>query len=118
MYVINPYGYIYSSNNNFTHCQDLFNYFLDLEPMILCRTNKQVKQIKELGYFNVDTIHQAKGLEYDDVIVLDTTITSTEDLNIAYVAMTRAKNRLLIINWQQFELLFKIYMNHNSFGGF
>ena len=118
LYVINPYGYIYSSNNNFTHCQDLFNYFLDLEPMILCRTNKQVKQIKELGYFNVDTIHQAKGLEYDDVIVLDTTITSTEDLNIAYVAMTRAKNRLLIINWQQFELLFKIYMNHNSFGGF
>ena len=86
--------------------------------MILCRTNKQVKQIKELGYFNADTIHQAKGLEYDDVIVLDTTISSTEDLNIAYVAMTRAKNRLLIINWQQFELLFKIYMNHNSFGGF
>lgn len=121
LYVVNPYGYIYSNDggkNNFSNPQALFNYFLDLEPMILCRTNKQVKAIKDMGYFNVDTVHQAKGLEYDNVLVLDTTISSTEDLNIAYVAMTRARDRLMIINWQQFELLFKIYMNHNDFGGF
>ena len=71
--------------------------------MILCRTNKQVKALQEKGFINVSTIHQAKGLEYDEVIVVDTGISSYEDLNVAYVAMTRAKNKLLIINWPQLE---------------
>jgi ATP-dependent exoDNAse (exonuclease V) beta subunit len=88
-----------------------------LKPMILCRTNKQVKTIEEERYFEVSTIHQAKGLEYPNVIVIDTTISNSEDLNIAYVAMTRAENNLLVINWTQFEHLFKMYMNKNSFGG-
>ena len=91
---------------------------MKLEPMILCRTNKQVKAIKDLGYYNVDTVHQAKGLEYPSVISIDATINSTEDLNIAYVSMTRAEDNLLVINWQQFELLFKVYMNKKVFGGF
>ena len=88
------------------------------DPMILCRTNKQVKAIKDMGYFNVDTVHQAKGLEYKSVIAIDATIGSTEDLNIAYVAMTRAEDSLMVINWQQFELLFKVYVDKNKFGGF
>lgn len=66
--------------------------------MILCRTNKQVKYINDAGYFEASTIHQAKGLEYDNVIVIDTTISSIEDLNIAYVALTRARNNLFVIN--------------------
>ncbi len=74
-------------------------------PMILCRTNKQVRAIQDYGYSNVSTVHQAKGLEYNDVIVIDSTIDDVEDLNVAYVALTRARNSMLIINWQQFDIL-------------
>lgn len=73
--------------------------------MILCRTNKQVKAINEKGYYNVSTVHQAKGLEYDNVIVIDFPIKELEDLNIAYVALTRARNGLYVINWALFEEL-------------
>lgn len=120
VYVVNPYG----RNVRFGNCHrpqktgDLLNDFMKTDPMILCRTNKQVKAIKDMGYFNVDTVHQAKGLEYKSVIAIDATIGSTEDLNIAYVAMTRAEDSLMVINWQQFELLFKVYMDKNKFGGF
>lgn len=65
---------------------------------ILCRTNKEVKKLQELGFIHVSTIHQAKGLEYDNVIVIDFELTSEEEINIAYVALTRAKNRLLVCN--------------------
>ena len=68
-------------------------------PMILCRTNKQVKEVKSWGYNNVSTIHQAKGLEYDNVIVVDFEIDTIEELNIAYVALTRARDNLLVIDW-------------------
>lgn len=74
--------------------------FYERKAMILCRTNKQVKEIEALGYKNVSTIHQAKGLEYDDVILIDTEITIKEDLNVAYVGMTRAKNNLLVTNFK------------------
>lgn len=118
--VINPFGRIYRSDNwqMGKTVSEIFNQFMALKPMILCRTNKQVKAIEEEKYFEVSTVHQAKGLEYPSVIVIDTTINNSEDLNIAYVAMTRAENNLLVINWQQFEHLFKMYMNKNAFGGF
>lgn len=80
-----------------------FNKILASKPMILCRTNKQVRAVQEMGFTDVSTVHQAKGLEYDNVIVIDHTISSDEDLNIAYVALTRAKNNLFVINWAQFE---------------
>lgn len=117
--VINPFGRIYRSDNwqMGKTVNEMFNQFMALKPMILCRTNKQVKAIEEEKYFEVSTVHQAKGLEYPNVIVIDTTISGSEDLNIAYVAMTRAEDNLLIINWQQFEHLFKMYMNKNL-GGF
>lgn len=70
--------------------------FLMKKPYILCRTNKQVKAIEALGYKNVSTIHQAKGLEYNYVIVVDMELDTEEELNIAYVACTRAENGLLI----------------------
>ena len=70
--------------------------------MILCRTNKQVKTIEELGYFRVSTIHQAKGLEYKDVIVIDGEMPSSEDLNVSYVAMTRARDNLAVVNFVNF----------------
>ena len=118
--VINPFGRIYRSDNwtMGSSVNEIFNKFMKLKPMILCRTNKQVKAIEEEKYFEVSTVHQAKGLEYKSVIVIDTTINGSEDLNIAYVAMTRAEDNLLVINWQQFEHLFKMYMNKNTLGGF
>jgi ATP-dependent exoDNAse (exonuclease V) beta subunit len=64
----------------------------------LCRTNKEVKQLQALGYTLVSTIHQAKGLEYDNVAVIDFELSSEEEINIAYVGLTRAKNRLLVCN--------------------
>jgi ATP-dependent exoDNAse (exonuclease V) beta subunit len=41
---------------------------------------------------------------------VDHTISSDEDLNIAYVALTRAKDRMLVINWVQFEN----YLKHSK----
>lgn len=88
--------------------------FFNRMPIILCRTNKQVKAIQEMGYMNTTTVHQAKGLEYPDVVVIDHTISSTEDLNIAYVGMTRAENSLLVINWVQFEHYFMNWMEASN----
>jgi ATP-dependent exoDNAse (exonuclease V) beta subunit len=80
-----------------------FDQFIKTNPMILCRTNKQVKAIQEFGYTNVSTVHQAKGLEYENVIVIDTVIKNMEDLNIAYVALTRARDNMLVMSWSNLE---------------
>ena len=114
VYLVDPFSRVkkFGTNANKTESRDaLFKEFMQLQPMILCRTNKQVNAIKQFNYFNVDTVHQAKGLEYDNVLVVDSNIEDGEDLNIAYVAMTRARDNLFIINWQQLEYLFKMYMN-------
>ena len=110
--VVNPYGFNIHFHNQGIDKVDINTSFCDImsrNPMILCRTNKQVKFINDAGYFETSTVHQAKGLEYDNVIVIDTTISCTEDLNIAYVALTRARNNVFVVNWQQFELLFDMY---------
>lgn len=66
---------------------------------ILCRSNKQVKKLKTMGIDNVSTVHQAKGLEYDNVVLVDFPQDSEEELNIGYVAATRARNNLAVVNW-------------------
>lgn len=63
----------------------------------LCRTNREVRELQKLGISAASTIHQAKGLEYDNVVVIDFPIMSEEDVNVAFVALTRAKNRLMVI---------------------
>jgi len=110
--VINPFGRNVKFEKGLEHkvnTLEEFKQFMSNRPMILCRTNKQVKYINDAGYFEASTIHQAKGLEYKNVLVIDTTISSTEDLNIAYVALTRAEDNVFVVNWQQFELLFNMY---------
>lgn len=72
----------------------------DKHTQILCRANSQVKKLQNYGIENVSTIHQAKGLEYKNVILVGFPITSLEELNIMYVAMTRAENNLLVIDYQ------------------
>ena len=85
--------------------KEVFNKLIETNPMILCRTNKQVKAIQESGYLNVSTVHQAKGLEYNNVVVIDTPIKSIEDLNIAYVALTRARDNVMVMGWNDLEEL-------------
>lgn len=92
-----------------------FDQFIKTNPMILCRTNKQVKAIQEFGYTNVSTVHQAKGLEYENVIVVDTVIKNMEDLNIAYVALTRARDNMLVMSWSNLEQMW-LQVNKRSSG--
>lgn len=82
--------------------QDLIKEFIDRNSIVLCRKNKEVRQIKNLGYSNVTTIHQAKGLEFPSVILTDFETSTDEDINIAYVGMTRAENHLLATNYAAF----------------
>ena len=81
-----------------TDYKDLLQKFFSTDSMILCRTNREVRKLQAMGISNCTTIHQAKGLEYENVIVCDFLIEDAEGVNVAYVAMTRAKNRLLLTN--------------------
>lgn len=86
---------------------DIYNLISLPNTQVLCRTNKVVNAISAYGYINASTVHQAKGLEYDNVIVVDFEIKCKEDLNIAYVALTRARNKLLVINWVQLDTILR-----------
>jgi superfamily I DNA/RNA helicase len=108
VYVLNRTGSAYKVNEYIKETGDkIVADFLDKGAIILCRKNKEVKEIKELGYDHVQTIHQAKGLEYESVIVTDFEINGPEDINISYVAMTRAKNKLLAANYGAFIKILK-----------
>lgn len=76
-----------------------FKYFMSLNPQVLCRTNKQVRELCASG-LNATTIHQAKGLEYKNVLIVDFTVSTEEDLNIAYVGLTRAEDKLMIVSYK------------------
>lgn len=43
------------------------------------------------------TVHSAKGLEWDNVVVLDVNFSGVEEINICYVAATRARDTLIWI---------------------
>ena len=89
---------------------------------ILCRTNRLIAQIQDIlkkanipfdtfrqGDLTKDelaerlnkdtvkvlTVHSAKGLEWDNVIVYGAKYYSPEERNVCYVAATRARNQLL-----------------------
>jgi DNA helicase II / ATP-dependent DNA helicase PcrA len=103
VFILNRTGAAYEVNKFMKlKGEDVVRKFLLKGPMILCRKNKEVRAIKELGYDRVTTIHQAKGLEYPSVIITDFDVDSEEDINIAYVGMTRAENRLLAANYTAF----------------
>jgi superfamily I DNA/RNA helicase len=101
---INPPAMInYITNADYTDPVETLRAELILPYQFLCRTNKEVKQLQELGYAFVSTIHQSKGLEYDNVVVLDFELSSEEEVNIAYVGLTRARNRLIIVDIKSIE---------------
>lgn len=82
-----------------------------------CKTLEEVSQkidelfndIDEKNIVILSTVHRAKGLERDDVFLLKWTFRAwfdkmylldkpNEEANIAYVGITRSKNRLFIVN--------------------
>lgn len=69
-------------------------------PQILCRTNREVEQL-QMYYPHVMTIHAAKGLEFNNVCVVDFNAETEEEQNIRFVALTRAKDRLGVLKFQE-----------------
>jgi superfamily I DNA/RNA helicase len=67
---------------------------------VLCRTNIEAKTLKKLGLLNAMTIHQAKGLEFKNVLLVDFQIMTEEDKNVAYVGLTRAKDKIIVAHYE------------------
>lgn len=67
-------------------------------PMVLCRTNHEVDEIKKY-YPRVMTIHSAKGLEFDNVCVIEFDLEDEEDNSVMFVALTRARDRIGVIKF-------------------
>jgi superfamily I DNA/RNA helicase len=84
----------------YSNSMSVMRNFMQYKPYILCRSNKQVKEIKALGYNNVSTVHQAKGLEYPYVVVTHFDTPCLEEVNIMYVACTRAQNGLVVTDYK------------------
>lgn len=99
-WVANTFGDVVHNGTEHSSLESL-RLFMNRRPMILCRTNRMVNTIKETGYLLVSTIHQAKGLEYDNVVLIDCEINSVDDLNVMYVGETRARNGLYVASLPQ-----------------
>ncbi|MDE6231922.1 MAG: ATP-dependent helicase [Lachnospiraceae bacterium] len=74
------------------------NSMLELAQYLL----SEIDEIESKSLY-VGTIHSSKGLEYDNVCVLGVggpsfKLVTEEDNNLYYVAVTRARNRLLVIH--------------------
>lgn len=67
---------------------------------VLCRTNIEAKTLQKLGLKNAMTIHQAKGLEFKNIMLVDFEVQNEEDKNVAYVGLTRAKDRLIVSHYE------------------
>jgi ATP-dependent exoDNAse (exonuclease V) beta subunit len=114
VHIINRAGVAYRVNDYIKESGiDLVEAMLNDNAMILCRKNKEVKEIKRIGYEKVQTVHQAKGLEYPKVIVTDFDMRGIEDINIAYVAMTRAETDLVAANYDAFVLILEKLKKQN-----
>lgn len=101
LYFINENKYCLTTDNASSEDPSyIIRYLLEKpDTMVLCRSNKQVRKLQAIGIQNCSTIHQAKGLEYDNVILCDIYVNNEEELNVAYVGMTRARNELCVINF-------------------
>lgn len=61
-------------------------------------TRDELMECMEKNTVKLLTIHSAKGLEWNNVIVIGALFRSQEELNVSYVAATRARNTLI---WMQ-----------------
>jgi len=101
IWVADPFGSCLHNSSKYVDLMPTLTSFINKRPMILCRTNRMVETIKNLGYLQVSTIHQAKGLEYDNVVLVDCEINSIDDLNVMYVGETRARDGLFVASLPQ-----------------
>ena len=104
VWVANPFGEVWLTDSDGQLKPSniaTLEQFINRRPMILCRTNRMVNTIKQAGYLQVSTIHQAKGLEYDNVILIDSEVRCIDDLNVMYVGETRARDGLYIASLPQ-----------------
>jgi superfamily I DNA/RNA helicase len=80
---------------------EVFKDQLENNPyQILCRTNIEAKTLQKLGLKNATTIHQAKGIEFKNVLLVDFELQNEEDKNVAYVGLTRAKDKLIVCHYE------------------
>lgn len=96
--------------------ENLYN-FLDLSFQELEESESFIKSITDSRYENafngeefkhkVMTIHSSKGLEFEQVCILASNynIYNEKDIEEHYVATTRAKNKLIIVNDDNWYLL-------------
>jgi superfamily I DNA/RNA helicase len=86
----------------------------DVETVLCIRGNDKSDKSAMKGKVVLSTIHKSKGLEADTVFILDEhllykmsgdegTWTHTQEKNLEYVAITRAKNRLVYISSEGFK---------------
>jgi DNA helicase-2/ATP-dependent DNA helicase PcrA len=86
----------------------------DVETVLCVRGNDKSDASAMKGKVVLSTIHKAKGLEADTVFILDEHLlykmsgeagswTHTQEQNLEYVAITRAKNRLVYISSEGFK---------------
>ena len=104
---INDYGEGFLEKEKRPHATCLtekgeINFFKEIpddSSVIICRTNEQVEEAKKIyPERTITTIHKSKGLTYDNVSIVGIdTRKGGEESNIAYVAATRARNKLNII---------------------
>jgi superfamily I DNA/RNA helicase len=86
----------------------------DIETVCSVKGNDKSDRAAMKGKVVLSTIHKAKGLEADTVFILDSFLlykmsgsegswTHTQEQNLEYVAITRAKNRLVYITSKGFK---------------
>lgn len=86
--ILKLFGYPYDANiNNVHNNHDLINKLIDI-----------IQSDNETDIY-IGTVHSSKGLEYDNVIIYNVNsktfpLNSRDNLNLYYVAITRAKNVL------------------------
>lgn len=95
-----------------TRTNDQLAYYKDLleKKGIPCSTFKRadmtmatLKEELDKDTIKILTIHCAKGLEWDNVIVVGTQSYNQEELNISYVAATRARHNLFWFNKPRYK---------------
>lgn len=114
---LSPYKITSSAKN--AAIFSLENYIENFKPTIICRTNRQIQDLEKLKVEGAITVHSAKGLEFDNTLIVDFSMASKEDANVAYVALTRARNRCVVADFsdikEALENLPEIYQSSNQF---
>lgn len=82
--------------------------FIEQQPTLGAAVTQAENLFNERGPIKLMTVHKSKGLEWDEVHILDEGYMQWDeeegqDLNLRYVACTRAKKRLIYIYSQEME---------------